>query len=61
MRAVLSDSVVERVVKRPAQIKELISWSDSTRIGGKIRSAPEGGHSEFRILHHKAVRSEIKS
>ncbi|MDR1517500.1 MAG: L-aspartate oxidase [Dysgonamonadaceae bacterium] len=48
--------VVEKVVREaPAQIKELISWGvdfdkDET---GRFDLHKEGGHSEFRILHHK--------
>lgn len=47
---------VEKVVKdAPQQIKELISWGvdfdkDET---GNFDLHREGGHSEFRILHHK--------
>ena len=49
-------SVVEKVVKEaPAQIKELINWGvefdkDET---GHFDLHKEGGHSDFRILHHK--------
>jgi len=49
-------SVVEKVVKEaPAQIKELVNWGvdfdkDAT---GHFDLHREGGHSEFRILHHK--------
>jgi L-aspartate oxidase len=49
-------TVVEKVVREaPAQIKELISWGvnfdkDNT---GNFDLHKEGGHSEFRILHHK--------
>ncbi|MDH8702628.1 L-aspartate oxidase [Dysgonomonadaceae bacterium PH5-43] len=48
--------VVEKVVKEaPAQIEELIRWGvdfdkDSK---GEFDLHKEGGHSEFRILHHK--------
>ena len=47
---------VEKVVREaPDQIKELISWGvdfdkDET---GHFDLHKEGGHSEFRILHHK--------
>ncbi|MDR1742987.1 MAG: L-aspartate oxidase [Dysgonamonadaceae bacterium] len=50
------ETVVEKVVREaPAQIKELISWGvdfdkDET---GNFDLHKEGGHSEFRILHHK--------
>jgi len=53
----LSDRMaVEKVVRNaPAQIEELISWGvdfdkDET---GNFDLHREGGHSEFRILHHK--------
>ncbi len=48
--------IVEKVVKEaPAQIEELIKWGvdfdkDSE---GNFDLHKEGGHSEFRILHHK--------
>ncbi len=48
--------VVEQVVKNaPAQIKELISWGvDFDKDAeGNFDLHREGGHSEFRILHHK--------
>jgi L-aspartate oxidase len=53
----LSDrSVVEKVVREaPAQITELISWGvdfDKDE-KGNFDLHREGGHSEFRILHHK--------
>ncbi|MDL2222981.1 L-aspartate oxidase [Bacteroidales bacterium OttesenSCG-928-M11] len=48
--------VVEKVVKEaPAQIKELIDWGvdfDKDQ-KGNFDLHKEGGHSEFRILHHK--------
>ncbi len=47
---------VEKVVKEaPTQIEELLSWGvdfDRTE-EGKFDLHREGGHSEFRILHHK--------
>jgi L-aspartate oxidase len=47
---------VEKVIKEaPDQIKELLSWGvdfDRTE-DGKFDLHREGGHSEFRILHHK--------
>ena len=49
-------AVVEQVVRRaPKQIKELIGWGvhfdkDET---GHFDLHKEGGHSEYRILHHK--------
>ncbi|MDR1724056.1 MAG: L-aspartate oxidase [Tannerella sp.] len=53
----LSDrEAVEKVVRNaPAQIKELISWGvDFDKDDkGDFDLHREGGHSEFRILHHK--------
>ena len=50
--------VVEIVVKEgPARINEIIEWGaqfDKDR-EGEYRLGKEGGHSEFRILHHKDV------
>ena len=49
-------TVVDKVVKEaPGQIEELVSWGvdfdkDAT---GNFDLHKEGGHSEFRILHHK--------
>ena len=47
---------VEKVVRNaPAQIEELINWGvnfDKTE-NGEFDLHKEGGHSEFRILHHK--------
>ena len=56
-RDLLSDrAAVEKVVKEaPSQIKELISWGvdfDKNE-KGEFDLHREGGHSEFRILHHK--------
>ncbi len=49
-------AAVEKVIKEaPDQIKELLSWGvdfDRTE-DGKFDLHREGGHSEFRILHHK--------
>mgnify|MGYP000897560933 FL=1 len=48
--------VVEKVVREaPAQIKELISWGVNFDKDeeGNFDLHREGGHSEFRILHHK--------
>lgn len=48
--------VVEKVVKEaPAQIKELISWGVNFDKDekGNFDLHKEGGHSDFRILHHK--------
>jgi L-aspartate oxidase len=58
-------TVVEKVVREaPAQIQELISWGvefdkDSE---GNFDLHKEGGHSEFRILHHKdSTGAEIQT
>ena len=52
----LSDkSAVEKVVKEaPGQIKELIDWGVNfdKKENGEFDLHREGGHSEFRILHH---------
>ncbi len=50
------EDIVKLVVKEaPAQIKELISWGTNfdKESNGKYDLAKEGGHSEYRILHHK--------
>ncbi len=49
-------SAVEKVVREaPGQIKELISWGVDfdKKENGEFDLHREGGHSEFRILHHK--------
>jgi len=49
-------SVVEMVVKQgPGQIQKLLKWgTDFDRAtSGEFDLAREGGHSEFRIFHHK--------
>lgn len=57
-------AVVEKVVREaPAQIKELISWGVNFDKDdkGNFDLHREGGHSEFRILHHKdTTGSEIQ-
>ncbi len=48
--------IVEMVVKEaPGQIEQLIQWGThfDKESDGKFNLAKEGGHSEFRILHHK--------
>lgn len=48
--------VVEKVVREaPAQIRELINWGVNFDKDdkGNFDLHKEGGHSEFRILHHK--------
>lgn len=51
-------AVVEIVVKEgPERVNEIIDWGtnfDKDEAGGFLRGK-EGGHSEFRILHHKDV------
>lgn len=53
----LSDpAAVEKVITNaPTQIKELISWGVNfdKKEDGTFDLHREGGHSEFRILHHK--------
>ena len=49
-------AAVEKVVRNaPAQIKELINWGVNfdKKEDGNFDLHKEGGHSEFRILHHK--------
>ncbi|GHS92469.1 L-aspartate oxidase [Bacteroidia bacterium] len=53
---ICDQEVVEKVVKEaPAQIEELINWGvDFDKDDkGNFDLHKEGGHSEFRILHHK--------
>lgn len=56
---------VEKVIREaPAQIEELLSWGvDFDRDEqGRFDLHKEGGHSEFRILHHKdTTGSEIQN
>ena len=50
--------VVEIVVKEgPERVKEIIEWGArfDKESGGDFKLGREGGHSEFRILHHKDV------
>ena len=50
--------VVEIVVKEgPERVKELIEWGVSfdKENDGDYKRGKEGGHSEFRILHHKDI------
>ncbi len=49
-------AVVEKVVKEaPSQIEELVNWGVrfDKDAAGNFDLHKEGGHSEFRILHHK--------
>ncbi|HEX8316529.1 MAG TPA: L-aspartate oxidase [Flavisolibacter sp.] len=53
-----NEEVVEIVVKEgPARIQEIIEWGAQfdKDPDGDYRLGKEGGHSEFRILHHKDV------
>src|SRR4029078_10886619 len=50
--------IVEIVVKEgPARVQEIIDWGAQfdKDAGGDYKLGKEGGHSEFRILHHKDV------
>ena len=52
----ISDRAVEKVVRNaPEQISELIKWGVNfdKKDNGEFDLHKEGGHSEFRILHHK--------
>src|SRR5205809_1925459 len=51
-------NVVEIVVKEgPDRVKELIEWGArfDKEADGDFKLGREGGHSEFRIIHHKDV------
>jgi L-aspartate oxidase len=53
-----NDKVVEIVVKEgPDRVQELIDWGAKfdKEADGDYKRGKEGGHSEFRILHHKDV------
>jgi len=53
-----NEKVVEIVVKEgPERVGEIIDWGarfDKEK-GGNYKRGKEGGHSEFRILHHKDI------
>ena len=53
-----NEQVVEIVVKEgPGRVKELIEWGarfDKEK-DGDYKLGKEGGHSEFRIIHHKDI------
>ncbi len=52
------EAVVEMVIKEgPKRLNELIQWGANfdTDIGGKIDLGKEGGHSEYRVVHHKDI------
>src|SRR6266498_1478301 len=53
-----NEEVVEIVVKEgPARVKEIIDWGAQfdKDAEGDFKLGKEGGHSEFRIMHHKDV------
>ncbi|MBI5857901.1 MAG: L-aspartate oxidase [Sphingobacteriales bacterium] len=53
-----NEKVVEIVVKEgPERVKEIIEWGAKfdKETDGDYKRGKEGGHSEFRILHHKDV------
>ena len=53
-----NEKVVEIVVKEgPERVQEIIDWGAAFDIGkdGDFKRGKEGGHSEFRILHHKDI------
>lgn len=58
------EDVVKMVVKEgPKRLEELLLWGANfdTNPNGKLRLGKEGGHSEYRIIHHKDVTgSEIE-
>ncbi|MGB3005416.1 MAG: L-aspartate oxidase [Chitinophagaceae bacterium] len=53
-----NEKVVEVVVKEgPKRVQEIIDWGANfdKEEDGEFKRGKEGGHSEFRILHHKDV------
>ena len=53
-----NEKVVEIVVKEgPERVKEIIGWGAKfdKEADGDYKRGKEGGHSEYRILHHKDV------
>ena len=49
-------SVVEMVIKEgPKRLRELMAWGAKfdTDANGELNLGREGGHSEFRVIHHK--------
>jgi L-aspartate oxidase len=53
-----NEKIVELVVKEgPARMREIIEWGTDfdKETDGDFKLGKEGGHSEFRILHHKDV------
>jgi len=52
------EAVVEMVIKEgPQRLKELMHWGASFDVNesGKLDLGLEGGHSEYRVVHHKDV------
>ena len=52
------ESVVEMVVKEgPKRFKELIDWGANFDLDaeGNFDLGKEGGHSEYRVVHHKDI------
>ncbi|MBC3756958.1 L-aspartate oxidase [Hyunsoonleella sp. SJ7] len=52
------EEVVEMVVKEgPQRLKELLLWGANfdTNPDGQLSLGKEGGHSEYRIIHHKDI------
>ena len=52
------EAVVEMVIKEgPQRLKELMLWGASFDINdsGKLDLGIEGGHSEYRVVHHKDI------
>ncbi|ATL46822.1 L-aspartate oxidase [Chitinophaga caeni] len=53
-----NEKVVEIVVKEgPARVNEIIEWGTNfdKNAAGNFANGREGGHSEFRVIHHKDV------
>src|SRR5690606_4799208 len=57
-------TVVEMVIKNgPKRLRELMDWGANfdTDADGELNLGREGGHSEFRVIHHKdATGNEIE-
>lgn len=52
------EAVVEMVIKEgPQRLKELMHWGASFDVNesGKLDLGLEGGHSEYRVVHHKDI------
>src|ERR1700761_4145611 len=60
---ICNEHIVEIVVKEgPERVREIIDWGTKfdTDTEGEFMRGKEGGHSEFRILHHKDVTGQEK-